>query len=81
MPESKSYKPLEDFLKSEVTVTLSYTEIETILGFELPPSAYKHSAWWDNNTHNHYQMWSWANAGWAVVKVDLGKQVTLRKVK
>ncbi|MDR6776273.1 hypothetical protein UY456_23110 [Paenibacillus polymyxa] len=69
------YDPLENYLKG-ITVTLSYTEIEQILGSELPPTAYERDQWWANNTNNHTQARSWLNAGWKVRTVDLGKSVT-----
>lgn len=81
MTESIKYKPLEDYLKFMITVTMSFSEIEEVLGFKLPPSAYKHKEWWDNNTHNHTQMWAWTNAGWVVEECELGKAVKFRKVK
>jgi hypothetical protein len=56
---------------------LSYNEIEGILGFKLPPSAYNHRPWWSGSRpHTN----SWLNAGWQVSSVDLGKSITFRKI-
>ena len=48
--------------------TLTFNDMENILGFKLPESAYKHRAWWANPTspqqHPHAQ--SWLEAGWTV---------------
>ncbi|MFD0587734.1 hypothetical protein ACFQZE_06945 [Paenibacillus sp. GCM10027627] len=72
------YEPLRRYLDT-YTITLTYQEIEEILGFKLPDSAYIHSAWWDNGTGNHVQTEGWVDAGWKVVKKDLGKSITFQK--
>jgi hypothetical protein len=77
---SKYYK-LEEYLRNtqKQVETLSYDEIERILGFRLPSSAYNHRPWWANGGHS--QANSWLNAGWEVSSVELGKSVTFRKVE
>lgn len=60
----------------------SFKEIETILGFKLPPSARLHRPWWANQknpgTHTHSQ--SWAAAGWITADVDLrAEALTFRR--
>jgi len=74
------YDRLEQYLKnSEKKIeTLSYDEIERIIGFKLPSSAYVHRPWWANGGHS--QANSWLNAGWKVSSVDLGKSITFGKV-
>jgi hypothetical protein len=60
--------------------TLSMNEIEEILEFKLPVSAYKYSAWWANeleDTHTHAR--SWLKAGWKTAEVKPGKMVTFMK--
>ncbi|WP_145047873.1 hypothetical protein [Paenibacillus xylanexedens] len=69
------YFPLENYL-NQVSITLTYSELEEILGFVLPKTAYKREQWWENNTMNHTQANSWLNAGWKVEKVNLGVDVT-----
>lgn len=69
------YFPLENYL-NQISVTLLYDEVEEIIGFKLPPTAYKREQWWENNTMNHPQARAWLNAGWKVANVDLGKSVT-----
>ena len=32
---------------------MSFSEIERVLGFKLPKSAYQHEAWWSNNATGH----------------------------
>ncbi len=70
------YDPLHDFLLNilpNITErTLSFDEIEKILGDKLPNSATTHRAWWANpispNDHPHAQ--SWITAGWKVDTVN-----------
>jgi hypothetical protein len=46
------YTPLENYLRdlpeSQREVTLRFEQIERILNFKLPPSAYESRAWWAN---------------------------------
>lgn len=65
---------------SKTNISLSYQEIEKILDFKLPPSAYKHRPWWANDkSHTHAK--AWLNAGWKVDKVILGSYVLFFKNK
>ena len=51
----------------------SFSEIEAILGFELPAAARLHRPWWTNQDreggHNHAL--AWQAAGWKTARVDL----------
>ena len=51
----------------------SFAEIETILGFKLPPAARRHRAWWGNqsNGNGHVQSLAWTSAGWDAANVNL----------
>jgi hypothetical protein len=74
------YHNLQKYLKTikKTEILLSYHEIENILGFSLPPSAYKHHAWWSNDqSHSHSQ--SWMKEGWRVKKVELGHTIKFSK--
>lgn len=52
-----------------------FQEIEAILGFPLPRSAYSYPAWWSNQAGNgHIQSQSWRLAGWRTGELDLVKQ-------
>lgn len=70
------YEPLKRFLKNLVpdinVKSLTFEQIERILGCKLPRSAYEHRAYWSNPTsptdHPHAQ--SWLEAGWMVDSVD-----------
>jgi len=76
------YEPLPQFLASESTSLkrLSFAEIERILGFKLPKSAYQHEAWWSNNATGHSHARTWLQAGWRTEEVDLaGRKVTFQR--
>ena len=44
------YDPLYRHLSTQTghIVTMTFAEIENVLGFDLPPSARKYAAWWGN---------------------------------
>jgi hypothetical protein len=71
----RKYRPLGDYLvrQSEVEAPLTFREIEKICGFDLPPSAYSHRAWWANSI-SHPQACSWLNVGWRVGNVKVEEQ-------
>lgn len=72
------YAALARYLEtvSEDVVTLSFGEIESILGFPLPPSARKHGAWWSNGASNA----AWITVGWKSEGRDMaGQRVTFRR--
>lgn len=77
------YEPLRVHLTGLAgpTVTLSYAEMEGLLGRKLPPSAYGGSwrQWWAN-TETHSQGTAWLRAGWRVSRPDLAnKRVEFRR--
>lgn len=69
---SKKYRFLADYLhgNNEETIKLHFEELERILGFKLPNSAYTHRAYWANTT-THSVALSWLNVGYKTVEVDL----------
>ena len=78
------YEPLPQFLASAPgsVKRLSFTEIEGILGFKLPKSAYEHEAWWSNNGTGHSHARAWLNAGWRTQEIDLsGRKVTFHRLR
>jgi hypothetical protein len=53
----------------------TFKNVEDILGFTLPNSAYDHQAWWSNFRRS--QSLGWLNAGYRTVNVDMkNKKVT-----
>lgn len=61
-------------------LTLSFNQIETILGFSLYPSARKHTAYW-HPSKTHMLPKSWIEAGYEMTHLDIQSEiVTLRKI-
>jgi len=70
------YAALGEFLSHQknVTVRLSFGEVEKVLGFKLPSSAYSQRAWWSNNVHNNVMTRIWKKAGFRTEDVDMAAQ-------
>lgn len=67
------YEPLANFLGNfqGESWDASFSEIERILGFKLPPSAHEHRAWWANQFGGHHsQAKGWIEAGWVTKEID-----------
>lgn len=76
------YEPLPQFLGSAggTAHRMTFSEIERILGFKLPKSAYEHEAWWSNNATGHSHARAWLKFGWRTEAVDLtARKVTFQK--
>jgi hypothetical protein len=71
------YDPLHDRLTGgQRPIQLEFAEIALLVG-GLPPSAYRHTAWWSNNPIRHVQAQAWLDAGRRVTNVDLiGERVS-----
>ena len=69
---SKKYRLLSDYLYSskDDMVKLTFEDIEKILGFKPPPSAYVHRAFWAN-TKTHSIALSWMGVGYETVEVSI----------
>lgn len=69
---TKKYQALTEYLLAEekTVISLRFADIEDILGFRLPNSAYTHRAYW-SNTKTHSVSLSWLNAGFETTSVDL----------
>ncbi len=80
------YDPLYEYLLNcDHSVTLTFDEIERILGCELPYSAKEYTVWWANedvDTTSHVHCRSWQDAGFKTIDLDLKNEtVTFEKVK
>ena len=57
----------------------TFAEVETVLDFDLPPSARMHRPWWANqrrgNGHSHAL--AWTTAGWETARVDMEAETLL----
>jgi hypothetical protein len=69
---SKKYRLLSDYLfnSKDDRVSLTLVDIEGILNFELPPSAYIHRPFWAN-TKTHSIALSWMSVGYKTVEVNI----------
>ncbi len=71
------YDPLYEYLNqippSTGEIELTFDEIEKVLSFTLPKSAYNYRVWWANPTSpkQHPYAQSWLLAGWIVDTVNL----------
>lgn len=76
------YQPLTHYLEnqSEEIWEAQFSEVERVLGFPLPRSAYEYAAWWANQVPGHTQTRGWRDAGWETSQVDLvSKKVRFRR--
>ena len=67
------YEPLRDYLAQVESSrkTMSFKQIEVLLGHPLPKSAYTYQAWWANEADPaHPQKQAWGAAGFQT-EVDL----------
>lgn len=71
------YEPLKRHLESSFSrgeMRLGFAEIERMLRFSLPRSAYAHQAWWSNTRVGHSHAAAWLDAGWKTAALDLVAQ-------
>jgi len=73
------YQPLYNFLAKtkRIPMTMSFQQIELLLGFSLPVTARKRNQWWANEINQnttHVQCRAWRNAGFVVRNLDLAAQ-------
>lgn len=83
MPNGEKYLPLSIYLESckKGEIQLSFLDIEEILGFKLPISAYNYSAWWSNNPKGHTHALAWLNANYATEQLNLMQRTVIFKEK
>ena len=67
------YGPLTQYLMGadKNSVRLTFSKLEEILGFRLPPSALKYDAWWANNGRDHPHAAAWMAADWRKTNYSL----------
>jgi hypothetical protein len=70
--ESKYYA-MHEFLsmKRGERLNLTFSELESVLGFQLPRGARANKSWWGNGRSGHSQARAWLLAGWRVSDVDV----------
>ena len=77
------YAPLESHLRNSgrMYVSMTFKEIEHVIGASLPPSTFKHRALWSNNPTNHVMTKAWLAAGYKTANVDMeARTLVFRKV-
>ena len=82
MTQGNKYIPLLDYLQRapQDEITLTFNEIETVIGDTLPPSARTRRGWWANRSQGSPQAAAWIGAGYHAENVDLDTEhVTFRK--
>ncbi len=78
------YAPLALWLQrlplSEDKVSLTFREIEDMIGDSLPESARKHRVWWSNESDR--QAAQWLSVGWRVSSINVANEdVTFARIK
>ncbi|TQR21517.1 GNAT family N-acetyltransferase [Psychrobacillus vulpis] len=81
LSESK-YIPLATFFKQSTQreLSLTYDEIEAIIGQVLPNAAYLSSSWWKKTKPPALHFFAWTDHGYSVKSVNLGKSVLFHNV-
>ena len=71
----RKYDPLRRYLSEQHgdSCTLTFSDIEKIIGALLPSSARKRPQWWGND-NTHAQALSWMLAGWSVERPNLAEE-------
>lgn len=74
----KTYAPLSEYLAKlpslTAEVTLTFTEVEKIVGRRLPDSARDHRQWWENQK-NGSRAYHWQDAGFKTGPVDMSREI------
>lgn len=77
-PNESRYAALAIWLQSqpadERSVSVTFEQVENIIGGPLPESAYNHRAWWTNDSVSHIQSQKWLDAGWRVSYINMSEQ-------
>ena len=70
------YTPLQKHLKAQsgAQISMSFADIERLIGAKLPPSARKHRPWWSNHPGNSVITRAWLNAGYKSEQVDMKRE-------
>lgn len=82
MTLEKKYIPLANYFLTAKNpiITLHFTEIEKIMGHNLPNSAYLNYSWWKKTKAPAKHFQAWAAAGYAVKHVEPNRYVVFEKL-
>ena len=74
---SGKYRRLYEYLcdLKEPEWSATFREIETIIGFKLPPKAREYRPWWSDSGFSHVR--AWLAAGWKTAEVDMDAETAL----
>lgn len=74
----RKYIPLAQYFATctQPTFTLTYEEIQNIMGHELPNAAYLNVSWWKKTKAPSTHFFAWINAHYHVISIQLGHSVT-----
>jgi RimJ/RimL family protein N-acetyltransferase len=77
----KKYIPLATYFEvaTEDKLTLTFSEIETIMGQPLPNASYLNKSWWKKTKPPLKHFIAWTELGYSVTDVKLGYYVTFEK--
>lgn len=81
MSEGTKYHPLFEYLlfSGQGHLSMTFEEIEAVLGARLPPSARRREEWWSNSPSGHSQARAWLRAHYRTSAVDIaGEKVDFR---
>lgn len=86
LPRESRYVPFADWLQSQPgsvdQIKLKFEDVEKIIGGELPNSAFKHRAWWANDSVAHHHSRLWLEVGWRRSYLSMtGQHVTFVRIK
>ncbi|MBZ9897907.1 MULTISPECIES: hypothetical protein [unclassified Mesorhizobium] len=76
MTDGTKYHPLFEHLlfSGQGRMSMSFAEIEQVIGGRLPPSARQRQEWWANSPSGHSQARAWLRANYRASHVDLANE-------
>lgn len=76
MTEGTKYHPLFERLlfSGQGHISMTFNEIEDVIGQRLPPSARQREEWWSNSARGHSQARAWMRASYKTARVDLASE-------
>ena len=76
MTEGSKYHPLFEHLlfSGQGRLSMTFSEIEAVIGGSLPPSARRREEWWSNSPSGHSQARAWMRASYRTAQVNLANE-------
>jgi len=65
---------LQSLPDSEDNTSMTFEQVETVIGDRLPANARQHRSWWANDSVSHVQSQQWLDAGWRVNGINITGQ-------